>query len=178
MSELLKQHIFKNGLILGLIYCFVNLLQYAVGTEYYFNPYVSLVSTFIIPAVWSIFHTLKYRSLNHSSINFRDAFSSCAGILFAAGFIEMVFQIALFNIIDTQFAAELLDVTINTMVNIYTDLGKSDDDISDLVSNIESSSNFSPLNMLMGFGFKGVQYTLFGLLVAAFTKNENPEFSE
>jgi hypothetical protein len=34
------------------------------------------------------------------------------------------------------------------------------------------------MNMLKGFGFLVVGYTIFGLIVAAFTKNDRPEFSE
>ena len=38
---------------------------------------------------------------------------------------------------------------------------------------MESEANFSPMNMLKGFGFTIVGYTLFGLLVAAITKKNN-----
>jgi len=38
---------------------------------------------------------------------------------------------------------------------------------------MESEANFSPMNMLKGFGFTIVGYTLFGVIVAAFTKKNN-----
>ena len=38
---------------------------------------------------------------------------------------------------------------------------------------MEAEANFSPMNMLKGFGFTIVGYTLFGLIVAAITKKNN-----
>ena len=85
----------------------------------------------------------------------------------------MVFNILLFNIIDPGFSSELLDVTINTAVVQFEAFGMSDEQISSAIEMMESEANFSPMNMLKGFGFTIVGYTLFGLLVAAITKKNN-----
>ena len=85
----------------------------------------------------------------------------------------MVFNILLFNIIDPGFSSELLDVTINTAVVQLEAFGMSDEQISSTIEMMESEANFSPMNMLKGFVFTIVGYTLFGLLVAAITKRNN-----
>ena len=68
---------------------------------------------------------------------------------------------------------ELLDSTINTAVVQFEAIGMSDEQISSAIEMMESEANFSPMNMLKGFGFTIVGYTLFGLLVAVVTKKNN-----
>jgi hypothetical protein len=177
MSEDLKQHILKNGFTLGVVYICIDILKYLGGAEYFVNTYVGVLSI-LIAVVVPIYYTFKFRASNEGFIDFRTAFSSCTGILLAAGFIELVFQILLLNIIDTQFASELLDVSINTAVAQFEAFGMSEDEITKIVTAMESTSSYSPMNMLKGFGFMVVGYTIFGLIVAAFTKNDRPEFSE
>jgi len=176
MSEELKQHILKNGITLAVIYICIDILKYVGGAEYFVNTYVGVLSI-LIAVVVPIYFTFQYRSANEGFIDFKTAFSSCTGILLAAGFVELVFQIILLNIIDTQFAVELLDVSINTAVSQFEAFGMSEDEIAKIVDAMESTSSYSPLNMLKGFGFMVVGYTIFGLMVAAFTKRERPEFS-
>ena len=176
MSEELKQHILKNGFTLAVIYICIDILKYVGGAEYFVNTYVGVLSI-LIAVVVPIYFTFQYRSANEGFIDFKTAFSSCTGILLAAGFVELVFQIILLNIIDTQFAVELLDVSINTAVSQFEAFGMSDEEIAKIVDAMESTSSYSPLNMLKGFGFMVVGYTIFGLMVAAFTKRERPEFS-
>lgn len=177
MSEELKQHVLKNGLILAMIYICIDLIKYLGGSEMYVNTTIGIV-TLLIAIILPIYFTFQYRKENDGYISFREGFSSTTGILIAAGFVEMVFQIVLLNIIDTQFASELLDVTINTAVDQFESFGMSEDEITALVESMESKSNYSPINMLKGFGFMVVGYTVFGLVVAAFTKKDMPEFGE
>ena len=84
-----------------------------------------------------------------------------------------MFNILLFNIIDPGFSSELLDVMINTTVVQLETFGMSDEQISTAIEMMEAEANFSPMNMLKGFGFTIVGYTLFGLIVAAITKKNN-----
>lgn len=177
MSEELKQHILKNGLILAMIYICIDVVKYLGGVELYINTTIGIL-TLLIAIVFPIYFTFKFRNENEGYIAFRSAFSSTTGILIAGGFVELVFQIVLLNIIDTQFATELLDVTINTAVEQFESYGMGEDEITLLIESMESSSNYSPANMLKGFGFLVVGYTIFGLVVAAFTKNDRPEFKD
>ena len=124
-------------------------------------------------AIFPIYYLLQYKKSQDGSIDFRTAFSICTGILIASGFILLVFNILLFNIIDPRFSSELLDVTINTAVVQLEAFGMSDEQISSAIEMMESEANYSPMNMLKGFGFTIVGYTLFGLLVAAITKKNN-----
>jgi hypothetical protein len=42
---------------------------------------------------------------------------------------------------------------------------------------MESSNSYNPVNMLKGFGFMVVCYTIFGLIVASIIKKEKSIFS-
>ena len=172
MSEEIKQYILKNGLVLGVIYVALDIVKYICGAEFFVNNYVSFASL-LLAAIFPIYYLLKYKKSKNGFIDFRSAFSICTGILIASGFILLVFNILLFNIIDPGFSSELLDVTINTAVVQLESIGMSDEQISTAIEIMEAEANFSPMNMLKGFGFTIVGYTLFGLLVAAITKKNN-----
>ena len=172
MSEEIKQYILKNGLVLGGIYVAIDVIKYLCGAEFFVNNYVSFASL-LLAAIFPIYYLLKYKKSKNGFIDFRSAFSICTGILIASGFILLVFNILLFNIIDPGFSSELLDVTINTAVVQLEAFGMSDEQISTAIGAMEAEANFSPMNMLKGFGFTIVGYTLFGLIVAAITKKNN-----
>jgi hypothetical protein len=172
MSEEIKQYILKNGLVLGAIYVAIDIIKYVYGAELFVNNYVSFASL-LLAAIFPVFYLLQYKKSHDGFIDFRSAFSICTGILIASGFILLVFNILLFNIIDPGFSSELLDVTINTAVVQLETFGISDEQISTAIEMMEAEANFSPMNMLKGFGFTIVGYTLFGLIVAAITKKNN-----
>jgi len=172
MSQEIKQYILKNGLVLGGIYVALDIIKYVIGAEFFLNNYVSF-ATLLLAAIFPIYYLIQFKKSKNGLLDFRTAFSICTGILIASGFILLVFNIMLFNIIDSAFASELLDLTINTAVLQFELLGMSDEQISSAIEMIESEANFSPINMLKQFGFTIVGYTLFGLLVAAVTKKNN-----
>ena len=172
MSQEIKQYILKNGLVLGGIYVALDIIKYVIGAEFFLNNYVNF-ATLLLAAIFPIYYLIQFKKSKNGLLDFRTAFSICTGILIASGFILLVFNIMLFNIIDSAFASELLDLTINTAVLQFELLGMSDEQISSAIEMIESEANFSPINMLKQFGFTIVCYTLFGLLVAAVTKKNN-----
>ena len=172
MSEEIKQYILKNGLVLGGIYVAIDVIKYLYGAEFFVNNYVSFAAL-LLAAIFPIYYLLQYKKSKDGFINFRTAFTICTGILIASGFILLVFDILLFNIIDPGFSTELLDVTINSAVVQLEAFGMPDEQISSAIEMMEAEANFSPFNMLKGFGFTIVGYTLFGLLVAAITKKNN-----
>ncbi len=177
MSEEIKQYILKNGLVLGGIYVGIDIIKYLFGAELFVNMYVSYAAL-LLAAIFPIYYLLHYKKSQDGYIDFRTAFSICTGILIASGFILLVFNILLFNIIDPEFSSELLDITINTTVIQLEAFGMSDQQISSAIEMIESEANFSPVNMLKGFGYTIVGYTLFGLIVAAVTKKNNEFINE
>ena len=172
MSEEIKEYILKYGLVLGGIYVALDIFKYVYGAEFFVNNYVNFASL-LLAAIFPIYYLLQYKKSQDGFIDFRSAFSICTGILIASGFILLVFNILLFNIIDPGFSSELLNVTINTTVDQLEALSMSDEHISSTIEMMESEVSFSPMNMLKGFGFTIVGYTLFGLLVAAITKKNN-----
>ena len=130
----------------------------------------------MLTALVPIYYVIEYKKSYDGYIDFRTAFSICTGILIASGIILLVFDILLFNIIDPGFSSQLLDLTINTAVGQLESFGMSDEQISSTIEVMEAEANFSPINMLKGFGFTIVGYTLFGVIVAAITKKNKHQF--
>ena len=175
MTEELKEYILKNGLVLGAIYVCLELIKYLLGVALFINNYIGIISL-LLTALVPIYYVIEYKKSYDGYIDFRTAFSICTGILIASGIILLVFDILLFNIIDPGFSSQLLDLTINTAVGQLESFGMSDEQISSTIEVMEAEANFSPINMLKGFGFTIVGYTLFGVIVAAITKKNKHQF--
>jgi|TARA_B110000977_G_scaffold115104_1_gene148780 hypothetical protein len=177
MSEELKQHILKNGLTLGGILVAITAITYIGGSELLTNYAVS-ISSFVLMIAFPIYHTRSLRSANDGFISFRDAFTSCTGILIAAGFINTFASILLYNIIDPGFGVEVVDAIINKTVAQLESIGAEESLIEETIKSLEEGTSFDALNMFKGYVFSIIFYTVFGLLVAAFTKKDKPMFSE
>jgi|TARA_B110000967_G_scaffold204249_1_gene246414 hypothetical protein len=177
MSEELKQHILKNGLTLGGILVAITTFTYIGGPELVTNYAVS-IGSLVLMIAFPIYHTRRYRTTNDGFISFREAFTSCTGILIAAGFINTFASILLYNIIDPGFGLEVVDAIINKTVAQLEGIGAEESLIEQTIKTLEEGSSFEAANMFKGYIFSIIFYTVFGLLVAAFTKNEKPEFSE
>lgn len=177
MSEELKQHVLKNGLTLGGLLVAISLITYLGGAEWVTNYIVSIISLLLM-IIFPIYYTRKFRTENQGYISFREAFTSCTGILIAAGFLNIFFSILLYNVIDPDFAQEMLNAIVDKTVGQLEAIGMQDDQIEETISSIEKNSDFSAMNMFKGYIFSIIFYTVFGLIVAAFTKNEKPVFTE
>jgi len=173
MKEELKQHILKNGTTLGAILVAITLTTYLLGAEYATN-YVISISTLLITIIFPIYQTRMLRSSQDGYITFKEAFTSCTGILVAAGFINIFVSIVLYNIIDPGYAIELVDSIVNKTVTQFEQLGMEDSQIEEMISQIEQNTDFSPLALFKSYIFSIVFYTVFGLIVAAFTKKDQP----
>jgi hypothetical protein len=177
MSEELKQHILKNGLNLGLILVAITLFTYTGGAELATSYFVSFGSLLLM-IIFPIYYTRKFRAQNDGYISFREAFSSCTGILIAAGFLNTFVSILIYNVIDPGFALEMLDAIIEKTVTQFESGGMDEAQIEQAVKLIEEGSDFSAMSMFKGYIFGIIFYTIFGLIVAAITKNDRPEFIE
>ena len=177
MTEELKQHILKNGLTLGGILVAITTFTYIGGAELVTNYAVS-IGSLVLMIVFPIYHTRRLRTIKGGFISFREAFTSCTGILIAAGFINTFVSILIYNIIDPGFGLEVMDAIINKTVAQLETIGAEESLIEQTIKTLEEGSSFEAANMFKGYIFSIIFYTVFGLLVAAFTKNEKPEFSE
>tara|TARA_B100000780_G_C21004333_1_gene401955 strand:- start:107 stop:700 length:594 start_codon:yes stop_codon:yes gene_type:complete len=177
MSEELKQHILKHGLTLGGILVAITTFSYIGGPEIVASYSVS-IGSLILMIAFPIYQTRRFRTTHEGFISFREAFSSSTGILIAAGFINTFASILLYNIIDPGFGIEVMDAIINKTVAQLESIGAEESLIEETIKSFEGSSNFDVMNMFKGYIFSIIFYTVFGLLVAAFTKNEKPMFTE
>ena len=175
MSEELKQYILKNGLILGTIYVFFCIFKYLSGVDTFVDTYFGIASL-LLSIIFPVYYCVQLRKIRGGYIDFKEVFTVCTGILIAAGFIDVVFQILLLNIIDPGFAVDLLDASINAVVAQLDTFGVPEDEIALAIENIESNSNYSPMNLLKGFCFSVLGYSIFGLIVAVIIKKNKPEF--
>ncbi len=177
MSEELKQHIFKNGLNMGLLLIGITLFSYLGGAEMQTNYIVSF-GTLILMIVFPIYHTRVFRTSNEGYISFREAFTSCTGILVAAGFLNVFCNILIYNFIDPQYAIEVVDAIIEKTATQLQSSGVDEATIEKMIVDIEQNSDFSPMTLFKGYIFSIIFYTVFGLIVAASTKKEKPDFTE
>jgi hypothetical protein len=185
MSEELKQHILKNGLTLGLVeialfvLTFMSLIDSIVGKD---SSILLLVLVLLAPIlfmiIFSIYQTINFRKSNGGYLSFKEAFTSCTGVLMAGGFIVLVFNLMLFSFIYPEFSNVMIDAQIEISITLLEFFNSPVEQIEESVALIEENSNFSPKIFVNSYIKSIILYTVFGLLVAAFTKKDKPKFSE
>ena len=63
-----------------------------------------------------IYFVIEYKKIVGGYISFKDTFSVTLGISVAGAFLATFFSILLFNFIDTDFAVQLKDFTVEKLV--------------------------------------------------------------
>ena len=185
MSEELKQHVLKNGLTLGLVEIALFVLTYVCLIDSITGEDSSilllglvLLAPILFMIIFSIYQTINFRKSNKGFLSFKEAFTSCTGVLIAGGFIVLVFNLMLFSFIYPEFSSVMIEAQIEILITLLEFFNSPVEQIEESIAFIEENPDFSPTIFVNHYIKSFILYTVFGLLVAAFTKNEKPEFSE
>ena len=91
--------------------------------------------------------------------------------------IATTFIILLFNVIDTDAAEKVKEMTIEATVNMMEKFNTPEDAIDKAIENAEATNQFDFINQLRGFLFGIIFYAIVGLIVAAIVK-KNPVYTD
>ena len=168
MNDDLKQHVLSSGVNTGLISVLITLSSLIGGSKFATN-YIFSILSFVLIICITYYYTKKYKIYKNGYLSFKEAFTLSTGILVCSGFINLFFSIILYNIIDPNFSIELTNEIIDkTVIQLESIL--PEDEIENLINEIEKSSSFTPINMITGYIYSIIFYSIVGLIMGTLLK--------
>ena len=168
MNDDLKQHVLSSGVNTGLISVLITLSSWIGGSKFATN-YIFSILSFVLIICITYYYTKKYKIYKNGYLSFKEAFTLSTGILVCSGFINLFFSIILYNIIDPNFSIELTNEIIDkTVIQLESIL--PEDEIENLINEIEKSSSFTPINMITGYIYSIIFYSIVGLIMGTLLK--------
>ena len=172
MKEEVKSNASRYGLIAAALTVAYTLIAYLTDLSLMVNPWTGIV-LWVVGLIIYIMSVSQTKKAFGGFISFRDAFSSFILAYIIASLLATTFNILMFNVIDTKAAENLQEMTIETTVGMMERFGAPEQSIEETIEQMESSNQFSVLNMVKGFFWGIMIYAIIGLIVAAIMK-KNP----
>lgn len=170
----------SNGILAGVIVMILTLILYFVNKELV----VSMAAGWFLMLVYAAFMLkagLDERAKNGGFISFGNALVPMLITYLIATFIATVFNFVLFNYIDSSLLDLQLEVAIEGVEKMRGFLGDEGADAA--VAAIEEKGiSTGPLQSLLGWLgsllFPGLLFLIYGLIVSAIIKKNNPEMEK
>ena len=176
MKNIIKDYILKHGLILGSINIILLVGSYALGVQFFLNDTWLILKAFL-PYIFLIYFVIEYKKIVGGYISFKDTFSITLGISVAGAFLATFFSILLFNFIDTDFAVQLKDFTVEKLVLQLDQLSESSSMYGILENLIEQTENeqiYSIRSQSVSFFYNLFFHIIFSAINAGFIKKDKP----
>ena len=174
MKNIIKDYILKHGLILGSINIILLVGSYALGVQFFLNDTWLILKAFL-PYIFLIYFVIEYKKIVGGYISFKDTFSITLGISVAGAFLATFFSILLFNFIDTDFAVQLKDFTVEKLVLQLDQLSESSSMYGILENLIEQTENeqiYSIRSQSVSFFYNLFFHIIFSAIIAGFIKKD------
>ena len=177
MNPLVKKYGIKFGLMIAALSVGYYLVAYLFNEELFVNWYIGIV-LIVINFVLLLMSVISVKKEQNGFIEFKDAFSVFALSWIVNAGITMVFTILLFNVIDTELATRVVDMTIEATLSIMEKFNTPEEAIDKAIEDIQAQNNYSVGGIIKGNLISIVVASVFGLIVAAFFKKKKPIFED
>jgi hypothetical protein len=176
-NSVMKAQAQQLALIVVVLGILMFLLSYLVDTSILFKYWwLGMVYQWIVPIGLSIYAVSNAKRKLNGFISFKSAFGTSVIGLIIGTTIVVLFNALMYNVIDTDFKAEMENKTIEFTVQFMERVGAADEQIDDSIALLEKKDQFGWKAQIMGLTFISVFYLLISLIVAAAMKKNNPEF--
>ena len=160
------------GIYLGVSLILIVVLAYAFDlslfTKWWFG-----ISLLIFVVIMACISTSKAKKVSTSLFKFKDAFGAYFLTIFIGTFISLLFGILLFNVIDSQAAETLTELTIESTREMMEGFGAPEAQINEALQKMQNENQYSIMNQLKGYGFQLIMYAVIGLIVALVFKEKD-----
>ena len=176
MNEIIKKNGITFGVITGVISILITASVYIIDLKLFTAWWLGLLSIAIYLGI-GIFLLSKTKKELGGVFPFKDAFktyfiSAVIGIV-----ISVLFNIVLFNVIDTEAKDTVQDNLIEFQVNMLKKFNTPTEVIKETVEKMTEENQFDTLAQLKGSIFSILFSAIFGLILAAIFKGK-PTYQE
>lgn len=171
MNNIIKQNGINYGIILGIISIVITASIYAIDLKLFVNMWIGIVSIIFFLIIGIVLVSKTKKQLN-GFITFKEAFT----VYFIAGAIgatmSVLFNILLFNVIDTEAKETLNTLAIEYSVDMMKKFNTPTEAITKAVEDMQKNDNYSIPNLLKGLVFSFIFSAVFGAILALIFRNK------
>jgi len=169
----MRKKIIINGIVTGVVVTIYMALLYAGGLEFLSNWWLTVMMYPIIIGMLC-YYTIQIR--NHyadAKFDFKQTFMVYLSMAMIATFISTIWNIILFNLIDTSLAKELSDLILLQTRDMMEKWGAPDETITKTLKEMKDlPTQFKPLYQLKSWLSGGIFLTIVSVICAAFIKRK------
>jgi hypothetical protein len=174
MNKIIKKNGIKFGIINGLVSVLITSYAYIFDLEL-FGSFWLLLFIIVFYIILNTVLLLTTKKELNNNFTFKEAFTTYFICLVIGVSISVVFNILLFNVIDTGLGEEVKEVSIKTTTNLMEKFGAKESDIRDAIVKINETDNYSVLAQIRGFFTNLTVSSIFGLIFALIFKSKPKE---
>jgi hypothetical protein len=174
-----SQNLFKDaakfGAIIGAIGIVLTVVLYVIDYALLVDWKIGLLMIVLYLGL-VIYGGIKYRNEVGGYLSFGKAFQHGYIILIVGGFIGILFSILLYNVIDTELAQKITDVSIENAEAMMQKFGAPEAAIDEAIDKmkIETPNRFTVLGHIKQFGWIIIIDAVLCLITGAIVKKNQP----
>jgi len=168
-------HAAKWGIINGAIGIFIYVILYVVDYSLMVNWKFGIVGLVIGVSVIS-YAVVDYRNSIGGFLSYGKAWQYSFVAFAIGGIISTIFMILLYNVIDTELPAKLVDVSMDNARSMMENFGMPADQVDTEVEKTRerTENQFKITGTLMGYGISLVIFAILSCVTAIFGRRNPP----
>ena len=165
----------KQGLLTGGVVTIYMALLYAAGITYLSNWWLTVLMYPIIIGLLCYFTARLREEFQDQPFSFKQTFLVILSMSMIATLVSTIWNIVLFNAIDTSLAKELTELILVQTRDMMEKWGAPDDTVKQTLKEMKDlPSQFKPLAQLKSWLSGGLFLAIVSLICAAFLKRKTP----
>ena len=175
MNEIIKKNGINFGIITGVISVLITssiyLIDLSLMTKWWLG--LTILAAYIVIGCVLLSRTKKDLG---GFMTFKEGFTTYFVSALIGIAISVIFNILLFNFIDPEAAVTLKEMTLESTAEMMKNFGAPTSEIKKAVEKLEDYDQFSTLEQLKGSIWSIVGSAIFGLILSAIFKKNQPVF--
>jgi hypothetical protein len=174
MNQVVKSKGLMYGLILGFILALMTTYAYSVDLSFLVKPWLIVVFFFLVIILGILAISASKKGLE-GYITFKDAFSTYFLVIVVGFLISSLISLLIFNVIDPGAQEEIKQMSIDKVTDMMENFDVPQENIDEAIAKIQEQDSFSFISQIKNYFISLAIYSVFGLLLAAIMKKNNPE---
>lgn len=171
----LMSHAIRWGLITGAISIAITVILYVTNEEWM----VQLKTLFISLAIYlgiTIYAGIDFRKLAGGYLTYGKAFQHGFLVLAFSALVSTVFNLLLYQVIDTDLAQRLTDISVENTRSMMEGFGAPEDQIDKALEDARSrtENQFTVSGMALGYVFILIFSAIMALISSLFVRKNEP----
>jgi hypothetical protein len=174
-STEMKSHVIRYGAIVGVIISVYIALLYTLGIEVFANWWYSVIM-YPISIGLICYFTIQLRNKHESEpFHFKQTFVVLLSMLMLATLVSTLWNIVLFNVIDTELPKELSERILEETESTMAKWGAPEDVVKETLKGMRDlPSQFKPGAQLLSWLKGGLFMAILSVVCASFVKRKKP----